>query len=97
MIATMTMTETACRSTVETYLADTFGPEYHVSEGRLRNGSWRFMVVCQRADMKRNPAVSGISDDTLTGQVQALTAEQIREMSEDCFLLTLPQTQLTST
>ena len=82
MIPTMAMTETAYRIAVDQYLADRLGLAYRAGQGQLRNGYWRFMVVCQRADMQRIPAVGGISVDAVTGQVQALTAEQVREMRE---------------
>lgn len=82
MTPTMPMTETAYRAAVDRYLEDALGPEYRAGQGQLRNDHWRFMVVCQRFDMERIPAVGGISVDAVTGQVQALTTEQLREMSE---------------
>jgi len=82
MIATLEYTETTCRTAVNRYLADTLGSAYQAGQGQLRNGHWRFMVTCQRADMARTPAVGGISVDAVTGQVQTLSAEQIRELRE---------------
>ena len=57
MIATLELTETACRTVVEQYLANVLGTTYHAGRGQLRNGAWVFTVTNQRADMKRIPAL----------------------------------------
>lgn len=82
MIATLEVTETACRTIVDQYLANRLGPTYHAGRGQLRNDAWVFTVTNQRADMKRIPAVGAIAVDAVSGQVEALTDDQIRNMRE---------------
>lgn len=82
MIATLELTETACRTVVEQYLANMLGTAYHAGRGQLRNGAWVFTVTNQRTDMKRIPAVGAIAVDAISGQIEALTGDQIRNMRE---------------
>lgn len=82
MIATLELTETACRTVVEQYVANVLGPTYHAGRGQLRNGAWVFTVTNPRADMKRIPAVGVIAVDAISGQLEALTDDQIRNIRE---------------
>ncbi|MEZ4865080.1 MAG: hypothetical protein R3C14_27440 [Caldilineaceae bacterium] len=82
MIATLELTETECRTAVDQYLANALGTAYRAGRGELRNGGWVFIVTNQRADMTRVPVVGSIVVDALSGQIQKLTYDQIRNMRE---------------
>lgn len=82
MIATLEVTETACRTAVDRYLTDALGTAYHAELGQLRNNTWVFTVINQRSDMSRIPAVGSITVNAISGQVQKLTDDQIRNMRE---------------
>jgi len=82
MILTREMTEEQARLAVAAYLAQVLGPQYSTGPSHLRQGRLCFMVKCRREDMHRQPAVGAIAVDLTTGQVEELTAEQLRDMRE---------------
>jgi hypothetical protein len=83
MILTAEMTEVQARTAVDHYLATGLGPAYKAGRAQLRDdGRWSFVVLCQREDMWRTPAVGFIYLDARTGQVEALSDDRLREMCE---------------
>lgn len=82
MIATFELTETACRTAADQYLAKVLGTAYRADHGQLRNDAWVFTVINHRTDMTRIPAVGSIAVDGVSGQVQRLTDDQIHNMRE---------------
>jgi hypothetical protein len=82
MIATLELTETTCHTAVEQYLANMVGTAYRAERGQLHNGAWVFTVIHQRTDMSRIPAVGAIAVDAVSGQIQKLTDDQLRNMRE---------------
>lgn len=75
-------TASAAQRVATAYLNTTLGPAYRVGQSVLRQGQWHCRVLCQRTDMQRIPVVGSITIDAKTGQVNPLTADQLREMHE---------------
>lgn len=83
MTLTAEMTEVEARTAVDHYLATALGPTYQAGRAHQRTGGrLSFVVLCQREDMQRVPAVGFISVETRKGQVEALSADRLREMQE---------------
>lgn len=64
------------------YLSTMVGPAYSVGQSVLRQGQWHYRVLCQRPDLQRTPIVGSITVDAKTGQVNPLTADQVRDLRE---------------
>ena len=64
------------------YLSTMVGPAYRVGQSVLRQGQWHYRVLCQRPDLQRTPIVGSITVDAKTGQVNPLTADQVRDLRE---------------
>ena len=64
------------------YLSTMVGPAYRVGQSVLRQGQWHCRVLCQRPDLQRTPIVGSITVDVKTGQVNPLTADQVRDLRE---------------
>lgn len=64
------------------YLSTVLGPAYRVGQSILRQGQWHCRVLCQRPDLQRTPIVGSITVDAKTGQVNPLTADQLRDLRE---------------
>lgn len=64
------------------YLSAMVGPAYRVGQSVLRQGQWHCRVLCQHLDLQRTPIVGSITIDAKTGQVNPLTADQVRDLRE---------------
>ncbi len=64
------------------YLSTMVGPAYSVGQSVLRQGQWHYRVLCQRPALQRTTIVGSITVDAKTGQVNPLTADQVRDLRE---------------
>jgi len=77
------ITEPEARLAADQYLSTVLGSEYSAGQSSTReNGYWQFAVLCKRSDMPRVPTVGFLTVDATTGQVDELSADQLREMRE---------------
>ena len=73
---------TTVQQIANAYLSTMVGPAYSVGQSVLRQGQWHCRVLCQRPDLQRTPIVGSITVDVKTGQVNPLTADQVRDLRE---------------
>ena len=73
---------TTVQQIANAYLSTMVGPAYSVGQSVLRQGQWHYRVLCQRPDLQRTPIVGSITVDAKTGQVNPLTADQVRDLRE---------------
>ena len=73
---------TTVQQIANAYLSTMVGPAYRVGQSVLRQGQWHYRVLCQRPDLQRTPIVGSITVDAKTGQVNPLTADQVRDLRE---------------
>lgn len=75
------LTTEVAQEAANQYISDVLGQNYFTEKGNKREHGWNFAVQCRRDDMKFCPMV-GLLTVYENGQVETLSADQIREMRE---------------